>query len=227
MIAYIAVTSFLLAIGLFMWIFPDVNVLDMGYANLEPLFFIAPWVFIFLVSAITMRSFADEKRAGTIETLATSPVSDWAIVSGKYFAGISLLLFALIPTIVYYVSVSQLAYPAGNIDSGGIIGSYIGLLLVGSGFVSIGLFASSVSDNQISAFIISTFLCFFFYVAFDYLGNMKLLGKADLVIRWMGMFEHYQSISRGVLDTRDALYFVGLSVVFLSLARTVFGSRKW
>ncbi|MDX5321098.1 MAG: ABC transporter permease, partial [Bacteroidota bacterium] len=181
----------------------------------------------FLVSAITMRSFSEEKRAGTIETLTTSPVSDLNIILGKFFAGVTLVLFALLPTIVYYLSVRYLAYPVGNIDSGAILGSYLGLLMVGASFVAIGLFASSISDNQISAFIISTFLCFFFYTAFDYLGQMKILGSLDYVISWLGMFFHYQSISRGVLDTRDALYFLSLMAFFILLTKTVFGSRKW
>ncbi len=227
LIAYIVIITFLLAIGLFMWIFPDTNVLDLGYSNLDPLFFIAPWVFIFLVSAITMRSFADEKRAGTIETLTTSPVSDLNIILGKFFAGVTLVLFSLIPTIVYYLSVRYLAYPVGNIDSGAILGSYIGLLMVGSTFVAIGMFASSITDNQISAFIISTFLCFFFFSAFHYLGELKMLGDLDYVISWLGMFAHYESISRGVLDTRDAFYFLSVIVFFILLTKTVFGSRKW
>ncbi len=227
LIAYIVIITFLLAIGLFMWIFSDTNVLDVGYSNLDPLFFTAPWVFIFLVSAITMRSFAEEKKGGTIETLTTAPVSDLNIILGKFFAGVTLLIFALIPTLVYYFTVSYLSYPSGNIDSGAILGSYLGLLMVGASFVSIGLFVSSITDNQISSFIISTFLCFFLYTAFEYLGNMKLLGAYDYVISWMGMFYHYQSISRGVLDTRDAMYFLSIMVFFILLTKTVFGSRKW
>ncbi|MBI1222109.1 MAG: gliding motility-associated ABC transporter permease subunit GldF [Bacteroidetes bacterium] len=227
LIAYIVIITFLLAIGLFMWVFPDTNVLDLGYSNLDPLFFIAPWVFIFLISAITMRSFSEEKRAGTIETLTTSPVSDMNIILGKFFAGVTLVLFALLPTLVYYFSVRYLAYPTGNIDSGAILGSYIGLLMVGSSFVAIGMFASSITDNQISSFIISTFLCFFIYSAFDYLGNMKLLGQLDYVISWLGMYFHYQSISRGVLDTRDAFYFLSVILFFILLTKMVFGGRKW
>ena len=227
LIAYIVIITFLLAIGLFMWIFPDTNVLEQGYANLDPLFFIAPWVFIFLISAITMRSFSDEKRAGTIETLTTSPVSDLNIILGKFFAGVTLVLFSLIPTVVYYFSVKYLAYPSGNIDSGSILGSYIGLLMVGSSFVAIGLFASSLTDNQITAFIISALLCFFFYSALEMLGSLKVLGPLDYAVSWLGMYYHYQSISRGVLDTRDALYFLSVIVFFVLLTKTVFGSRKW
>lgn len=227
LIAYIVIVTFLLAIGLFMWIFSDTSVIDSGYANLDPLFFVAPWVFIFLVPAITMRSFADEKRAGTIETLSTSPVSDLNIILGKFLAGVTLLVFALLPTVIYYFSVSQLAFPVGNIDTGAIIGSYLGLIMVGAGFVSIGIFASSLTNNQITAFIIATFLCFFIYTAFEYLGQMKIFGPLDYAISWLGMFYHYQSISRGVLDTRDALYFLSLIIFFILLTKTIFGSRKW
>lgn len=227
LIAYIVIVTFLLAIGLFMWIFSDTSVIDSGYANLDPLFFVAPWVFIFLVPAITMRSFADEKRAGTIETLSTSPVSDLNIILGKFLAGVTLLVFSLLPTVIYYFSVSQLAFPVGNIDTGAIIGSYLGLIMVGAGFVSIGIFASSLTNNQITAFIIATFLCFFIYTAFEYLGQMKIFGPLDYAISWLGMFYHYQSISRGVLDTRDALYFLSLIIFFILLTKTIFGSRKW
>lgn len=227
LIAYIVIITFLVVIGLFMWVYSDTNVLDLGYANLDPLFFVAPWVFMFLVSAITMRSFADEKRAGTLETLTTSPVSDMSIILGKYFAGVTLVLFSLIPTLVYYFSVRYLANPVGNIDSGAILGSYIGLLMVGSSFVAIGMFASSLTDNQITAFIISALLCFFLYSAFDYLGQLNILADLDYVISWLGMYFHYQSISRGVLDTRDAFYFLSIIVFFILLTKTVFGSRKW
>lgn len=227
MIAYIVIITFLLAIGLFMWILPDTGVLESGYSNLDPLFFYAPWVFIFFISAVTMRTFADEKKAGTIETLTTAPLSDMQIILGKFFAGLTLVLFSLLPTLVYYYSVRYLSYPVGNIDSGAILGSYLGLLMVGGSFVAIGMFASSLTDNQISSFIISAFLCFFFYSVFDYLGDMKLLGEWDYAISWLGMFHHYQSISRGVLDTRDALYFLSIMVLFILFTKTVFGSRKW
>jgi len=226
LIAYIVIITFLVAIGLYMWIFPDTNVLELGYANLDALFFIAPWVFIFLISAITMRSFADEKRQGTIETLTTAPVSDLGIILGKFFAGVTLVLFSLLPTLVYYYSISQLALPVGNIDSGAIWGSYLGLLMVGSAFVAIGIFASSLTENQIIAFIISAILCFVIFVAFDFM-SQAFSGTLGNIISWLGMAYHYESISRGVLDTRDALYFLSVIVFFILLTKTVFGSRKW
>ncbi len=227
LIAYIVMAVFLIAIGLFMWVFDDTNVLDMGYANLDTLFFMGPWVFIFLISAITMRSFSEEKKAGTLETLTTAPVSDLQIILGKFFAGLALVLFSLLPTLIYYYTIYTLGSPEGNIDSGAMWGSYLGLFMLGASFVSIGLFASAVTDNQIVSFVASMFLCFFFYIAFDYLKSLDLLGNWDYIVEWLGIYFHYESISRGVLDTRDVLYFISLISLFLLLTKTVFGSRKW
>lgn len=227
LIAYIAIGVFLLAIGLFMWVFKDTNVLDGGYANIDTLFFMGPWVFIFLISAITMRSFSEEKKAGTIETLTTSPVSDLSIIFGKYFAGVVLVLFSLLPTLLYYYTIYQLGYPQGNIDTGAMWGSYLGLLMLGSTFVAIGIFASAVTENQIVSFIVSMFLCFVFYIAFDYLGQLDALRSISFWIQWIGISSHYDSISRGVLDTRDAVYFLSVITLFILLTKAVFGSRKW
>lgn len=227
LIAYIAIGVFLLAIGLFMWVFKDTNVLDGGYSNIDTLFFMGPWVFIFLISAITMRSFSEEKKAGTIETLTTSPVSDLSIILGKYFAGVVLVLFSLLPTLLYYYTIYQLGYPQGNIDTGAMWGSYLGLLMLGSTFVSIGIFASAVTDNQIVSFIVSMFLCFVFYIAFDYLGQLDALRSISFWVQWLGISSHYDSISRGVLDTRDAVYFLSVITLFILLTKAVFGSRKW
>ncbi len=227
LIAYIAIGVFLLAIGLFMWVFKDTNVLDGGYANIDTLFYMGPWVFIFLISAITMRSFSEEKKAGTIETLTTAPISDMSIILGKYFAGVVLVLFSLIPTLLYYYTIHQLGYPEGNIDTGAMWGSYLGLLMLGSVFVAIGIFASVITDNQIVSFIISMFLCFVFYIAFDYLAQLSALQSVSYWIQWVGINKHYESISRGVLDTRDAAYFISAITVFLLLTKVVFGSRKW
>jgi ABC-2 type transport system permease protein len=215
LIAYVAIIVFLLAIGLFMWVFKSTGVLEQGYANLDTLFYMGPWVFMFLVSAITMRSFSEEKKSGTIETLTTRPLSDMAIIMGKYLAGL------------YYYTIHELGATPGNLDSGAIFGSYIGLLLLGSCFVAIGMFASSITDNQIVAFILSMFLCFFFFSAFDYLGAFDLFGRYDYIIEWLGINYHYQAISRGVLDTRDVLYFISFTALFIILAKTVFASRKW
>lgn len=227
LIAYIVIVVFLTAIGLFMWVFPDTNVIDFGYASMDTLFFMAPWVFIFLVSAITMRSFSEEKSAGTIETLTTRPISDTAIILGKYFAGLTLVLFSIIPTLLYYYTIYQLGEPKGNIDTPAIVGSYIGLFFLGGSYVAIGLFSSAITDNQIVSFVVSMFLCFFFFIAFEYLSGWGALGDLDYYIEWLGINSHYQSISRGVIDSRDILYFISLIALFITLTKTIFGSRKW
>lgn len=228
-IGYVAMIVFLLTIGLFMWIFPDsgFNVTEAGYANLDTLFIIAPWVFMFLIPAITMRSFAEEKKTGTIELLLTRPLSDFEILFTKYFAGVVIVFLSLLPTLVYYVSVYMLASPKGNIDSGAIAGSYIGLLFIGSAFVSIGIFSSSVSDNQIVAFIIGMFLCFIVHIGFESVSSFALLGSFDRIISLAGSNIHYTSLSRGVIDTRDLIYFISLTFFFLFLTRFVLEKRKW
>src|ERR1700749_4353798 len=213
LVAYVTIGAFLLVLGLFLWVFPDSSILDYGYVGLDSLFSTAPYLFMFLIPAITMRSLAEERREGTFELLLTRPLTDWQIVSGKFFACVLLVLFSLLPTLVYYYSVWQLGAPQGNIDTGAVIGSYIGLFLLGSGFAAIGIFASSISKNQIIAFTIAVFLSFFFYTGFDSLST--LLSLQNLGLQHLGITEHYQSVSRGVLDTRDLGYFVCLSAVFI------------
>lgn len=215
MVAYVTIGVFLLVLGLLLWVYPDTSVLDYGYAALDGLFNTASYLFMFLIPAITMRSLAEERKEGTFELLLTRPLTDWQIVTGKYLAAVIIILFALIPTLIYYYSVYTLGAPQGNIDTGGVIGSYIGLFLLGSAFAAIGLFASAVSKNQIVAFIIAVFLCFFFYSGFDSLSN--ILSLQGLNIQDLGINEHYQSISRGVLDTRDLTYFIVLTGLFIGL----------
>ena len=227
LIAYVVMIVFLIAIGLFMWVLPDYNVLDLGYANLDTLFDMAPWVFIFLISAITMRSFSEEKKTGTIEILTTKPLSDLQIILGKYFASVVLVLFVLLPTLLYYYTIYQLGAPKGNLDSGAILGSYIGLFFLASAFAAIGIFSSAVSDNQIVSFILSMFLCYCFYNVFDLFADFKLLGSYDSIVASLGINTHYRSISRGVIDSRDVLYFVSLILAFVWATKMVFGSRKW
>jgi ABC-2 type transport system permease protein len=228
LIGYIVITIFLTVIGLFMWVFPgNLNLLDSGYANIDTLFIIAPWVFMFLVPAVTMRMFADEKKLGTIELLLTRPLTDLNIVLGKYLAGLSLVLLALIPTLVYYFAAHTLGNPSGNIDTGAMWGSYLGLLFLAAAFVSIGLFASSLTENQIISFIIAVFLCFFFFIGFESISQLALFGKVDNIILFLGINEHYISMSRGVIDTRDVLYYLSLISIFLILTKTVLESRKW
>ncbi len=228
LIGIMVIVVFLLITGLFLWVFQsDFNLLSFGYANLDGLFILAPWVFLFLVPAVTMRSFAEENRTGTIEMLLTKPLSDWQIIFAKFLAAVALVLLSLLPTLVYYFSVYRLGFPVGNLDSGGIFGSYIGLFLLSSSFVSIGIFCSSVTNNQILAFILSVFLCGFTYIGFEFIYSLSLFGSIDLFIQRLGMAAHYSSISRGVVDTRDILYFLSVMALFLSMTKLVLASRKW
>ena len=227
LVAYITIGIFLVVLGLFLWVFPDTSILDYGYAGLDSLFNTAPYLFMFLIPAITMRTFAEEKREGTFELLATRPLTDWQIVIGKYLASLTLVLFALIPTLIYYISVYQLGVVKGNIDTGAVIGSYIGLFLLGGAFVAIGIFTSSLTKNQIIAFAFAVFLSFFALSGFDSASQILSLQKIDNLLINIGINEHYQSISRGVLDTRDLIYFLSFIALFLLMTKTILGGRKW
>ncbi len=226
LIGQIVIVVFLLLTGLFLWVFPD-NLLDQGYADLGPLFFIAPWVFLFLLPAVTMRSFSEERRTGTMELLLTRPLTELQIVGAKYIAAVVLLLLALLPTLVYVWSVSELAVPRGNIDVGATIGSYLGLFFLGSSFAAIGLFASALTDSQIVSFLIAVFLCFIVHLGFDLMASFDALGALEGPIKELGIQEHYGSISRGVVDLNDVLYFLGLITIFLLGTRMLLQSRKW
>ncbi len=215
LVAYVTIGVFLLVLGLFLWVFPESSILEYGYAGLDSLFNTAPYMFMLLVPAITMRSIAEERREGTFELLATRPLTHLQIVLGKYFAAVVIVLFALLPTLVYYYSVYALGVTPGNLDTGAVIGSYIGLFLLGSAFAAIGIFASAISRNQIVAFIIAVFICFFFYRGFDSLSG--LLSLQSYGLQRLGINQHYVSISRGVLDTRDLSYFILLSILFIWL----------
>lgn len=228
LIGYISIAVFLVINSLFLWVFPlDTNILQSGYANIEGLFSMGPFVFLFLIPAITMRFFADEKKSGTIEFLLTKPLTDTRIVLAKYFAAFVLVVFSLLPTLIYVISVYQLGLPPGNMDMGATWGSYLGLLFLGAGFVSIGLFASSLTDNQIVSFIVSIFLCGFAYIGFEFIYSLDMFGNFDLFIRNLGIYAHYTSISRGVVDSRDVLYFLSIIVIFLLLTKVKLESRKW
>jgi ABC-2 type transport system permease protein len=225
---YLVIIVFLTLIALFMWIFPgELNVLDSGYAQLDTLFNIAPWVFMFLIPAITMRSFADENKSGTIELLLTKPLTDMQIILAKYLAGFILVLFSLLPTLIYYYSVYQLGNPPGNLDVGGFWGSFIGLMFLSAGFVSIGIFSSALTDNQIISFILAVFISVIFFIGFDSLAALSFLSSFDYLILKLGINEHYISMSRGVIDTRDVVYFLSLILFFMMLTKTKLESRKW
>lgn len=228
LIGYVVIIVFLTIMGLIMWVFPgDTNVLDGNYASLNALFTIAPWVFMFLIPAITMRMFADENKTGTIELLLTKPITDLQIIGAKYLAGLLLVLFSLLPTLIYFATVYFLGSPAGNIDQGGMWGSYLGLLFLAAGFVAIGLFASSLSDNQVISFIIAVFFSFLIYIGFDFFSSLDLLGNYDYLVLNLGINEHYISMSRGVIDTRDAMYFLSLIALFFMLTKLKLSSRNW
>lgn len=227
-VGYITIIIFLLGIGLFMWIFPgQTNVMDNGFANLDFLFLNGPALFLFLIPAITMKMFAEEKRLRTLELLITKPITDLQIVLAKYLAGLILIVFSLLPTLIYYYSVYKLGYPEGNIDNGGTIGSYIGLFFLGASFLAIGVFASSITTNQIVSFLTSLILCFIVYLGFDFLGDNLGSGKFGYVLKQMGINEHYNSIQKGVIDSRDILYFLSVIAVFLSLTKYNLSKRNW
>ena len=228
LIGYMVIIVFLLINGMFLWVFQgEFNILDFGYASLDSLFMIAPFVFLFLIPAITMRSFAEEKRLGTIEMILTKPLTEFQIVMAKYLAGLTLVVFSLLPTLVYVFTVYQLGLPAGNIDMGGTWGSYIGLLFLGAAFVAIGLFSSTLSDNQIVSFIIAVFLSGFFYIGFEFIYSLDMFGNVDLFIKSLGINAHYNALSRGVIDTRDVIYFLSIISLFILLAKHSLDRRKW
>lgn len=228
LLGYVVILIFLAVLGLFLWVFPtDFNIIDYGYANVDGLFIIAPFVFLFLIPAVTMRSFSDEKKSGTIELLFTRPLSDAQIILAKYLASFVLVLLALLPTLVYYFSVWQLGFPAGNIDSGAFWGSFIGLIMLGAAFVAIGMFTSSLSDNQVVSFLLAVILSAFLYLGFELIYSLELFGPVDLFIKSLGISAHYSSVSRGVVDSRDVIYFFSLIVLFLYFTYFVLAKRKW
>jgi ABC-2 type transport system permease protein len=227
LIAYVVIGVFLLTIGLLMWVFPDTSVLEYGYADMQTLFSLAPYVFVFLIPAITMRSFAEEKKAGTMELLFTKPLSDWDIILGKYFSTLLLSLFALLPTLVYYYCLYMLGNPVGNLDTPGIIGSYIGLSMVAAAFCAVGIFASCITPNQIVAFVVGAFLCFLLFSGFDSISALPFWSANALAVKQWGVLFHYESMSRGLIDTRDVIYFFSLVLLVLSVTKLILGSRQW
>ncbi len=224
---WVVIGIFLLVTSLFLWVLPTgTNVLDNGYASLSGLFQLAPFVFLFLVPAVTMNSLAEEKRSGTLELLLVRPLGDAKVVTAKYLAAFSLVVLALLPTLVYYFSVWQLGFPAGDIDTGGFWGSFIGLLFLGSAFAAMGLFSSSLTGNPIVAFLTAVVVSIFMYLGFDYVSPF-FGGGAGLFIEQLGISAHYASISRGVIDSRDVIYFLSLDLFFLYLSVYRLGRRKW
>jgi ABC-2 type transport system permease protein len=223
-IGYLVIAIFLLLNGVFLWFFEgDFNILNSGFADMSPFFTLAPWLLIFLIPAVTMRSFSDEKKQGTLELLLTKPISIWQIVNGKFLGAMLLIVIAIIPTFIYVKVISDLGMPEGNIDMGSIIGSYIGLLFLIAGYTAIGVFTSTLSENQIVAFILSVFLCFVFYFGFS--GLATYFQSIENFIAGIGMEHHFKSMSRGVIDTRDLIYFI--SITFLFLLFTVYKLKSF
>ncbi len=225
--AYIVVGVFLVVTGLFVWVFPDTGVLESGFAQLDTLFSMSPYIFMFLIPAVTMRSFAEEKKSGTIELLFTRPLTDWQIILGKYLSCWALAVSALLPTLLYVYSVYQLGSPKGNLDMAAVMGSYVGLVCLAAVFVSIGVFASSLTDNQIVAFLVAVFLCFFSYDGLGLVSSINVWASYSYFIAQLGIDYHYNSISRGLIDSRDLLYFGSFVLAMLALTRLVLASRKW
>lgn len=216
---YIALIIFLLLNGLFLFVFPDTSLLDFGYASLNPFFNQVPWILLFLVPTITMRSLADEYKNGTYELLKTMPLKQSQIVWGKFFGALLIVIAALLPTIIYAISIQQLS-STGGIDIGGTMGSYIGLLLLGAVFTAVGICTSSFTNNTVVAFIAGAFLCFILYSGFDAISKLPVFKAGiDYYVEMLGISFHYKNLSRGVIDTRDVIYFVGVIVLFLLITQ--------
>ena len=212
----IIILSFLLANGVLMWLYSsEFNILDSGFAQMDGLFSLSPFLFLIFIPSMCMRLFSDEYKDGTIEILKTLPISTRSMVLAKFFSAVIIVIMAIAPSLVYLVSIYYLSDPVGNIDIAGSIGSYLGLFLLSSLFVSIGLFASSTTNNQIVSLLTAVIICSMFYFGFDLLARGFEQGFVQLIIENIGADYHYRSLSKGVIDSRDIIYFVSLIVIFL------------
>lgn len=205
--------------GLFLWVFKGpFNIFDYGFADLGNFFLLVPWVFLFLIPAITMKSFSEEKKLGTLELLLIKPLTVWQMVLGKFFGNLVLILIALVPTLIYVYTVSQLGTTTGNLDMGLVIGSYFGIFFLAACYTAIGLFTSTLSENQIVAFILAVLVCFLLYYGFEALSTILAGGDTSVFIQNLGMKAHFESVARGVIDSADLIYFLSLALFFLFLA---------
>lgn len=212
---YIAIVIFLLLTGLFLFVFPDTSLLNFGYASLNSFFNLVPWILLFLIPTITMRSFADEYKSGTFEILKTLPLNTFQIVWGKFLGTLFIVITALLPTIIYAISIQQLS-SIGGIDIAATVGSYIGLFFLSAVFTAIGICSSSFTNNTVIAFIAGAFVCFLFYTGFEAVSKLPALkGGWDYYTEMIGINFHYKSLSKGVIDSRDIIYFSGLIILFL------------
>jgi len=219
-IAYLVIAVYLVINGLFLWVFENsFNILHAGFADLNSYFFLAPWIFVFLIPAITMRSFSDEINTGTIEILKTKPITTWQLILGKYIGALLLVVLAIAPTLIYVYSIYQLGNPIGNINFGSTFGSFIGLLFLASSYTAVGIFSSTISRNQIVSFIIAVIISFILYYGFEAIAKINMVGSFNSTIQQFGMSEHFNSISKGVIDTRDLIYFISVTFLFLFLTK--------
>jgi len=227
LIGYIVIGIYLILSGLFLWIFnTEMNILNSGFANLDGLFALAPWVFLFLVPAVTMRMISEESKTGTLELLITHPIGNTNIIVAKFLAAFTLVVISLLPSLLYYHTVYNLGDPIGNIDGGATLGAYLGLLFLASIYVAIGIFSSSLTNSQIVAFILGMFMCFFLFTGFENIG--LLIGGSEKGLAYVnfGINEHYKSISRGVIDFRDIFYFISVTALFIGLSIFSLSARK-
>ena len=227
LLGYLVLVIFLVASGLLFWVFPESSVLEYGFAEMNSFFSFIPFVFIFLIPAITMRSFAEEKKSGTLEWLLTNPLIEWYIIFGKFLAAWFLVFIALVPTLIYFWSLWVLGSPTGNIDSAGVSGSYIGLLLLAAVFSAIGILGSSITDNQLVAFVLSVFFSYFLYAGFQAISTINVWSNASTVLEYLGLDYHYQALGKGLIDLRDVLYLVSVAVAMLFGTRLIILSRRW
>lgn len=227
LIAYLVMGVFLISMGLLVWVFPDTAIFEYGYADMGIFFNLAPYVLMFLIPAITMKALAEESKSGTFELLMTKPITELRLLIGKYLAGLVLVVISLLPTLVYYFSLSYLSNPVGNIDTAGIIGAYVGLLFLASAYTGIGIFASSLSENQIVAFIIAVFVSFIAFMGFSSIADIAFFKEMGVQIGEIGMLAHYDALGKGVIDFRDVLYFTSVTALFLGATFWVLKLRKW
>lgn len=230
LIGVIILITFLAVNGIFLWLIPIneyLNIFTAGYASLEPLFTLAPWMYLILIPALTMRTFSEEKSSGTLEIISTKPLTDRHLILGKFLACVAILILTLLPTLVYFISIYYLSIPVGNIDIGAIMGSYLGLILLGASFIAIGIFSSTLSNNQIVSLILSIVLCIAFYLGWEWVASFGTQNALGYILKQFGIQEHYYSISRGLIDSRDLIYFFALIIVFNALSELKLSARKW
>lgn len=226
LIAYVIIAVFLIAVGLIVWVFPDTNILDYGYADMGVFFNLTPFVLLFLIPAITMRTIAEESRNGTLELLLTKPLSDLQLILGKLLACWCMVIITLLPTLVYYFSVHQLGNPPGNIDSAAVAGSYIGLFLLSGSLVAMGVWVSSLNDNQIVAFVLTVFLGFIWYIGFGAISDLLVSGSPASFFGWLALDRQYQALGKGLIDSRNVLYLLSLTTFFVVLTYVRLGALR-